>query len=748
MMDCIDLSTPDVEEKINESLRLLSEKEEHLDKQLEALSARKSYLETKIRGITKALPNLQIVHSDSEQLSEMISFTCTLAENVSAKVRQLDVARSRVSECQQRVHDLLDVQLCSDGVQTALSSDDYEKAAAHVHRFLTMDQSLLQQTADDVQQDCSAVTNSLSLLQEAAGQLRDIVTIKFTEAVRKSDAASVERFFKIFPLINMHDYGLEKYSAYLAAKLDEASAKSMKSTLETPSNDKRACVVFADMLTVLFETIARLFEIHQPLIETYYGPGRLLKVSSIIQQECDKQSKLILNEFNKQRSMDRKIALINEVERLGNSSSSNALNANRLDPKDIDLLLSEISIMHSRYQLYVRFLQRRISNDLEIGIKDTASRAVHLSDMEALIQNSDLCRRMQTLLGHYLLLERYYMENSVIKAVSIDTIDKGSQTSSMVDDVFFIVRKCIRRAGTSGSIDGVCAVINNACGALETEMCSALRNQLKLGFPSGYLDLTQAYNVMLQGRLQTSDSEQARNTFLIYLNNADVCSECVTTLCRSLSHELPCSSEHERAKLDSCLGGLSVVTAALGAIVDYGLQQLQVSAIKPRIGPWVDTFFTLSHNLTQEEFSNYEANEPFVRNLIANLNMLLLEFEKVLTSSNYDALIAILVSEVTTQMEKVIMKSEFNRLGGLALDKEVRSLVTYLSNATSWSVRDKFARLTQIATVLNLEKVSEISDYWGQDSTSIPWRLTPGEVRKIMTLRTDFRNEEIRRLKF
>jgi hypothetical protein len=58
--------------------------------------------------------------------------------------------QSRVSECQQRVHDLLDLQLCSNGVQTALRNEDFEKAAAHVHRFLSMDQHLLKQTADDV----------------------------------------------------------------------------------------------------------------------------------------------------------------------------------------------------------------------------------------------------------------------------------------------------------------------------------------------------------------------------------------------------------------------------------------------------------------------------------------------------------------------------------------------------------------------------------------------------------------------
>ncbi len=50
------------------------------------------------------------------------------------------VLQSRVSECQQRVNDLIDLKLCSDGVQTALAEEDYEQAAAHVHRFLDMDE--------------------------------------------------------------------------------------------------------------------------------------------------------------------------------------------------------------------------------------------------------------------------------------------------------------------------------------------------------------------------------------------------------------------------------------------------------------------------------------------------------------------------------------------------------------------------------------------------------------------------------
>lgn len=37
------------------------------------------------------------------------------------------------------------------------------------------------------------------------------------------------------------------------------------------STDKRANVIYADTITLLFEGIARFIEINQPLVETYYG---------------------------------------------------------------------------------------------------------------------------------------------------------------------------------------------------------------------------------------------------------------------------------------------------------------------------------------------------------------------------------------------------------------------------------------------------------------------------------------------
>lgn len=63
-------------------------------------------------------------------------------------------------------------------------------------------------------------------------------------------------------------------------------------------------------------------------------------------------------------------------------------------------------------------------------------------------------------------------------------------------------------------------------------------------------------------------------------------------------------SENERVKLESCLSGLGSVAASLKAVIDYGMEQLRVIAIKPRVNPWVDTFLSVSHQLSEVSFSS------------------------------------------------------------------------------------------------------------------------------------------------
>lgn len=278
---------------------------------------------------------------------------------------------------------------------------------------------------------------------------------------------------------------------------------------------------------------------------------------------------------------------------------------------------------------------------------------------------------------------------------------------------YFISFIC-RRSITTQSLDGICAVINNAASCFEGDFIAALKTPLKYGYPLGYIDLAaQAYSAfqtsIQQGKLQTSDTEQARSNFIVQLNNADISTEYIETLWTSMEEEIrnvfPAMTIRETEILDNCLSGLKSVRDTLKGAVDYGLQQLRNSAIKPRLQTWVDQFLTYNHELTEDELSTYEAGETFVQLLIVQLDGLLNSFKMVMSPRNYDALVSIVATDVTARLERAIKKSSFNRLGGLILDQEVRALGSYLTSSTSWSVRDKMVRLTQIATFLNLEQV-------------------------------------------
>lgn len=137
-------------------------------------------------------------------------------------------------------------------------------------------------------------------------------------------------------------------------------------------------------------------------------------------------------------------------------------------------------------------------------------------------------------------------------------------------------------------------------------------------------------------------------------------------------------------------------------------------------------------------------NDPFVQQLLLAIETAITEVKGKLIPSVFDHVFSELTTDITGLLEQQILSCEFNQLGGVQLDKDLRALTGYLSSCTNWPVRDKFSRLMQIATLLTLETVNELFDYWG---SSMMWRLTPTEIRRVLRLRNDFRTEDVERIK-
>ncbi|CAL0302197.1 unnamed protein product [Lupinus luteus] len=74
------------------------------------------------------VPN--IVKSNSDFMLNNVSSTCDLADEVSRKVHELDLAESRVRSTLFRIDVIVERGNCLEGVYRALDSEDYESAAS------------------------------------------------------------------------------------------------------------------------------------------------------------------------------------------------------------------------------------------------------------------------------------------------------------------------------------------------------------------------------------------------------------------------------------------------------------------------------------------------------------------------------------------------------------------------------------------------------------------------------------------
>lgn len=122
---------------------------------------------------------------------------------------------------------------------------------------------------------------------------------------------------------------------------------------------------YGNVLTKLFENIAHIIDQHQSAVETHYGPGKMIRVIERLQEECDKQSQIILDTFCDERQIQRKLLDIqthyNTQKKFSGQQKPGQLKEVDIipDPRELDVILSELAMISARTHLYYRFLESR-----------------------------------------------------------------------------------------------------------------------------------------------------------------------------------------------------------------------------------------------------------------------------------------------------------------------------------------------------------------------------------------------------
>jgi hypothetical protein len=171
----------------------------------------------------------------------------------------------------------------------------------------------------------------------------------------------------------------------------------------------------------------------------------------MLQSACDTQVERAMNSFKSQRQFDsifRRIqhSLLLTQKTLSTTSNnliqSDLSSSDKIDPRELDDFLAEITLINASCELYIRFIRRRLNSDCEAAYPlvneiKTDDCLKQLKEIERFINHSGLSRILHEFINQYITIEDYFMRESIYKAILIDS-------PNMVDDVFFILRKCLK----------------------------------------------------------------------------------------------------------------------------------------------------------------------------------------------------------------------------------------------------------------------------------------------------------------
>uniref|UniRef100_A0A5K4F2Y0 Conserved oligomeric Golgi complex subunit 4 n=2 Tax=Schistosoma mansoni TaxID=6183 RepID=A0A5K4F2Y0_SCHMA len=737
--------------------------------------ARRSEIEHKLKKINSLIPDFHKLQVNAENSSKLVGCASKLALQLSGKVEQLDLVKNHVLKCVDKLSHIITVRNSAIGVKRCLVDSKLDEAAGYVFTYLEMERDIISLisllSADNPD------NNPLTTLDDSRQILVKMAVEKFDEYVSKRDEKNIVYLLKIFFLLGETNEGIRRFSIYLCSYI---SNKCELLITTNKSSSQSSEFVSANLITEILLFVADTLKNNSMYVETYCGPGNIFGLVSSVHCVVDRYVKCVVERFYSYHHLDELCSMLkksnsNSLSSKIHDSSAQSINRDKiLDSSElgsdrvlvIEPIIVETLQIITCSELYLRFIQRRISADIKqcnLAEDDFKKKSNEISKF---FESSQLVCQVQDLLSKYLNLEQYYLRVTIMKALSSDEVDKSSNVWCFIDDVFFITKKSLIRSLSSGNVDTICAMVNHSCSILIDLMVNDFLGNIRTGFPSGWVQ--DAYNyvqnsVAVAGSLSSSSSivnvstvssfnmigpnALARYHFLVTLNSIEASQKNLLSLVNHLESELNLlyqNQEINSQKLNMCITELKVsISDQLQALLDSAFEHLSTSVIQSQVKTLLNVFKSLKYDLLEEDLDVFAANDRWIESCIAHTEDFLKPFRSVLSIENNDRFVLILINEILHQLDQFIQRKSFSRFGAIQLEKEYHNLFAYLTSISYSSLRDYFTRSLQICRLLNLDRVEEVLYYWNSSN----WRLTAHEVRSSLSLRRDFAVNEIRALK-
>ncbi|KAF4044920.1 COG4 transport protein [Phytophthora infestans] len=380
--------------------------------------------------------------------------------------------------------------------------------------------------------------------------------------------------------------------------------------------------------------------------------------------------------------------------------------------------------------------------------------------------------KVQELSGVYVVLERFYVFQSVHKATAIaepQELEQGVYVSSVVEDVSFVLNKAFFRASQCMNYHTALSIVIAIVDALESQYLQAIlvlpsrpcviplsSINAASGQDGNSIDETQAQSevsfsdMLLQAvdeDLQRTLQEEAR--LIMTINSAFASGEFVRALQDKIDEFSSASFPTDAPILECLPTPIHDMTEAFHSIVSNEIQEMLSRTLHKRL-PQI-----LNHSMDEQlqyvlTSAQYDAlgsqGSPLVRLVEREIvtNRELQRYEQALCRAPFEDLVEAATQYVTSCVEKALLtsKKRCNDLGALQLEREVTEMLTRMSTLVPQrSLRGAFTRLFQVVFVLNLMQPSHVLDYLA----SLREEFSAQVIETLLRMRVDFKSQDISR---
>ncbi|CAE7684239.1 COG4 [Symbiodinium pilosum] len=725
-------------EAVEAELISLQAEEQDLDLELDKLYSKAAHLcQSESRSLAFLGEQHKQVPGAIRKLQETLQQTSGVADELSFRVRKLDVVCSRVFDALKLVDDLLELRECSDQVMKAITSEDFEQAARFVSRFRACQDSLPPGTDDA----------TVRTLTEAERQLSAIVRRRFEAAMAAKDTAGVSRFAKLFHPLGLASEGVQKYVEFIQRSLAEKASMDIKRQLGS-AGAKRADqgpAPYAEALTSVFVAIADIVQEHQQAVEQEFGPENFVVVVRGLLDEADVQGIKVIDKFSKDNS------------KVFSQQFANS------EMRDVGAVLEETAMITQRVQQFNAYIHSVARNVVDL-IEDKASFVSNLPVGHCPhdgLPDTKLLHRVQELVSSYVLVEQNFLLQSVEKAVTetdcLDPDDPDAFTTTLIDEAFYIMQESMMRSVTTCDINAVCAVVNNVNAAIVGELRQALASNLADSRRVYSNWLTHPKNLVVpkngehplaslfldqDGKLRSPLT--AALSWPHSMNNLQQCLENLDKLKETVEEafdeyfpgEGPDKDKHEMFR--HCIAALAASKADLEALHSSQCKD-GLNILKIHLRPMLEPLDKLDYNISEAQYADFQVNDPFAKAFNAQADVIHQHIKAVLNASSAEEIMQQMAEQTCRRIEKAALSKHFSLFGALQFESDVRAICSFFTSVSEQALRHKFARLFEMSSLLNLESLDELRELCSDLRT---WRLTSDEMQKLLQSRVDFEATE------